>query len=413
MDVPPPPRPRPPWVPLAALYVAGGLPGSVLRDALPGVLRAEGRDLTEITPLVADLGLAWTLKFLWAPLVDARGSRRAWVVGAQALMLAAFVGLAITLRGGALGAAEIGLLAAVAVGSATLDIASDAWTLEAFDPGAARARANGLRLAAYRVGMVVGGGFLVARAADWGPATLWAGPAVLIAASLVASLRLPEGARARPPSVAPAVVLSRFLDRPRIVVALLFATLYKVGDQAMAGLVRPFLVDQGFTPSQLGDVYAPLTIVAGILGAGVGGQATARLGVGRALLVLGGAQAVSNLGFAAAAATGSSAVTWVAAAVEPFCSGLGAAAFVTFLMGACDPRHAAAHYAGFTALMGLGGWGAARWSGAAANATGYAGWFALTFVLALPALALVPTLQRAGWCTPRRLGPGGTAAPPA
>lgn len=397
--------PRGPYALLILLYVAGGLPGSVLRDALPGVLRAEGADLTSITALVADLGLAWTLKFLWAPLVDRFGARRRWIVAAQAGMAAVFLGLVAAFHGLSLSEAgevptlPIVLLAAVALGSATQDVASDAWTMDAF-VGPRRARANGLRIGAYRVGMVIGGGFLVARAADWGTATLWVGPALLLSMAALACLRLPSPPRPAPERLDLVQVLRRMLVRPGVGVAIAFALLYRVGDQAMAGLVRPFLVDRGFTAHEIGDLYTPLTIGSAIAGATLGGVLTSRLGVLRALLVLGAAQALSNLGFAAAAATGSTPLTWVAAAVEPFCGGLGSAAFVTFLMGACDPRHAAAHYAMWTALMGLSGWAATRWSGAFAQSTGYTAWFATTFALALPALALLPWLARSGFVRP-------------
>jgi PAT family beta-lactamase induction signal transducer AmpG len=125
----------------------------------------------------------------------------------------------------------------------------------------------------------------------------------------------------------------------------------------------------------------------------LGGFLTKRWGLLRALWVLGLFQAVSNLGYAAAAGAGKPAL-WAAAAVEPFCTGLGTAPFLALFLVSCRREHAAVQFALLTALMALGRIGAGAVSGLLAKSVGFSAFFALSFLAALPAFLLLPAVRR-------------------
>ena len=189
--------------------------------------------------------------------------------------------------------------------------------------------------------------------------------------------------------------LRQLFGQPGFLTVMLFILTYKLGDMALGPMVRPFWVDRNFTLIQIGAVPGTLGVVSTILGALLGGALTARWGTCRALLVLGIAQAASNLAYAAAAALPPSApLMYAASIVESFCGGLGTAPFLTFLMSICDKAHAATQYALLSALFNVTAVVAGAVSGWAAEAFGYGAYFTMTFFLAWPALLLLPRVQR-------------------
>jgi len=178
---------------------------------------------------------------------------------------------------------------------------------------------------------------------------------------------------------------------PQIWAIVLFTLLFKVGDAMMGSMISPFWVDQGFTRTEIGLVSGTFGAGATIVGSMVGGFLTSYWGIARGLWVLGGFQALSNLGYWVAALPGMwRYTTYLASIGESFTGGMGSAAFMAFLMSLCDKRFSATHYAFFSFLFGfsrsiagfLGGLGAAHF--------GYAHFFFYTFLAALPAFALLP-----------------------
>ena len=245
--------------------------------------------------------------------------------------------------------------------------------------------------------MVVAGGLLVALAASIGWKAVFGTAAVLLFALALLTSTVPTIRYARPAEQPVWEPIRALLLRPAIWAVALFVLTFKLGDLAMLPMIRPFWVDRGFGPDEIGLVVGTLGMVATIVGALLGGALTSRWGTFRALWVLGLVQALSNLGYyTAAAAATSRPLVYSAAVLEQFTGGLGTAAFLAFLMSLCEKRYAATQYAVLSALFGLCRSLAGAISGVVAEEVGYASYFLLTFLLAFPAFALLPFIRRVG-----------------
>jgi MFS transporter, PAT family, beta-lactamase induction signal transducer AmpG len=319
--------------------------------------------------------------------VDRHGTTARWVTGALggAAMLTALVPW---LDGPALPAALV-LLAFL---SATQDVAVDGFTATAVSP-ADLGRINGVRVAAYRCAMLVAGGGTVALAGVLPWPALFLGLALAMGALAIVATRIPPSARPSP-GVSWWNELAAWVLAPGARVLFLFAVLFKLGDAAMSPMLKPFWLDAGLTLQEVGVVSIALATVATILGALLGGEFTTRVGMAKALWILGGLQALSNLTYAAAALEPARPVIYGASLVEAFCGGLGTAVFLAVLMRACERHQAATRFAILTAVAGLTRTLAGVISGYGAESLGYSGWFALTTGLAVPGLLCLPFVVR-------------------
>jgi PAT family beta-lactamase induction signal transducer AmpG len=170
--------------------------------------------------------------------------------------------------------------------------------------------------------------------------------------------------------------------------------LYKLADTAIGPMVKPFWLARGLTLEEIALVSTTFGVAASVLGALIGGALTSRWGIFRALWILGLAQTSASLGYAAAAWTDAGrAGIYAASLVESFTAGLGTAAFLAFLMRICDKRQAATQYALLSALFSVPGSFAGSVSGLGVEWLGWGSYFALTFVLGLPAYALLPWVR--------------------
>jgi MFS transporter, PAT family, beta-lactamase induction signal transducer AmpG len=378
------------WI--GILSFASGFPFGLFNDLIPVYLRSSGMSLRDLG-LLSTLALPWALKFLWAPAVDRLGSRRRWIVATQV----ALAGALLLLAGSdvSAGPAFFVLLLTLVALSATQDIAVDGYTIEIM----ARDElgpANGTRVMGYRLGMIVAGGVLVAASARIGWTAVFLAGAVLYALAAALSAALPEARGPRDPQESWIEPLRELLARPEILVAGLFVLTFKLGDLALIPMVKPFWVDSGYSVEQIGWVQTTLGVGASIVGAVLGGAVIRLLGAFTSLWALGLVQALSNLTYWAAAASGAPVpLMYTAAIVEQFTGGLGTAAFLTFLMTLSSRKYAATQFALLTALYRVGGIGAQSVSGILAERMGYAGYFLMTFVLALPAFALLPRIRKA------------------
>ncbi len=382
---------------VGVLYYAEGLPYGFLFKTLSYYLATENLSLTAIG-LAGLLHLPWTLKFIWAPLVDRFGKRSAWMLGCQVALIA---GMAITpwLAVGSL--LFMAMLAMVAVAGATQDIAIDAYTIDILEPEE-QGPANGVRAATYRVALIAAGGLMIWLSEYLG----WTGSLMLFAASLglvsLVVLLWPAAHAPRPAeqaasrqSLAAAARLAwlGIVRIPNLWAVVLFILCFKAGEAFLGQMVGPFWHHAGFSRAQFGLVSGTLGTGLTIVGSLWGGVLCKRWGLWRSLWILGGLQAISNLGYAYAALNlGQAIPTYGASMVESFCGGLGNAPFLTLLMRLCNRQASAGQYAILSAVFGLSGTVASSLSGLVAQQLGFTWFFSLSFLVALPAFAFLPFL---------------------
>ena len=374
----------------AVLYFSQGFPFGIVNEGVNTYLSFAKVDLRTIG-LVGSVGIIWTLKFLWAPAVDAIGTYRLWIYGA-------LIALSVTIA--ALGAVPPGskafwaILIALVFASATQDIAIDALVIRT-TPADLLGVVNSARVAAYRVAMLVAGAALAMLADILG----WPGafmavavlPLIVFAAIGLSSTRESD---VRERHENPLRGLLQWIMRPGAIYLAAVILLYRMGDNTMMAMVRPYWVSRGFTPTEVGNVTTTLGMICTILGAIAGGAFIARYGIYRALLVLGLVQMLSNVAYAGVAMTNAGRpAMYGAAIIETFCGGLGTAAFLAFLMFICDKANAATEYAMLSALFAIGRTFAIAISGYLAKELGFANYYWLTAILALPGLLLLPLIR--------------------
>lgn len=346
------------------------------------------------------IGTAYTLKFLWAPLIDRYappflGRRRGWVVCSQ-LLLAAFIAAMGLFNPGS----SLWILAALAVVvaflSATQDIAFDAYSTDVLRKDE-RAAGAALKVLGYRLAMIVSGGLALVLADQWlGWGSMYFVMGGLMAVCALATVLAPEPevVVAAPRSLKSAVVepFIEFFSRPGAWTLLLLIVLYKLGDAFAGALSTTFLLrGVGFSVSEVGTINKVFGLAATIIGALAGGAIMARLGLYRALLLFGLLQAVSNLGYWALAVMPPNVVVMgVVVAGENLCGGLGTAAFVALLMALCNHQFSATQFALLSALSAVGRtYLAGPFTPPLVESLGWPGFFLLTVVIALPGIALL------------------------
>ncbi len=382
---------------LGALYLAQGLPFGFFTQALPVLLREEGYSLGQIG-LASLLAMPWALKFLWAPLVDRYGSprigrRKSWILPLQ--LLSAVLLLAVAARPGAESLSLLlGVVLLVNLLSATQDIATDGLAVDLLAPGE-RGLANGVQVAGYRVGMILGGGALLVLFERLGWASTFTAMAalVLLATLPIALTREQTTALTIEASSGPERRPVHFLRSPGAwrILALLVA--YKLGDALATGMLRPFLSDAGLSLGDIGVMLGTVGFTAGLLGALCGGLLVGPLGRRRALLIFGGLQALTVAGYAyVAVGSADRVLLYAACAAEHFAGGLATAALFTCMMDWCRPGSSATDYTVQASAVVIATGLASSVSGFSAQVFGYFGHFALAAGFAALALVVVARL---------------------
>lgn len=402
-NLPAPPAPaarRSCLIAIALTGFASGLPLALTGSTLQAWLTQAGIDLAAIGAMSL-LGLPYLYKFLWAPVLDralpaARARRRGWLLLTQGA-LACLLWMLAGFDPGRDLTAIVTLVAVLAVVSATQDIAVDAYRAESLPP-ADRGFGAGLSVAAYRLAMIVSGAGLLVVADTFGFATGFRALAVLMIALMLGTWWAPEPDAPTVTSNSLAgtfrAALRDLLARPDLARLALFVVLYKLGD-AFAGALSLsfFLRGQGFSLTEIGATYKALGIAASLLGGLAGGLWMRRLGLFRALLLFGTLQAATNLGFLLLA-LGERSLTGmiVVVTLENLSGGMGTSALVALLMAMCSREFTATHFAILSALASTG----RVLIGPLAGVTAAQGWpqfFAISILLALPGLALLPALR--------------------
>jgi PAT family beta-lactamase induction signal transducer AmpG len=261
----------------------------------------------------------------------------------------------------------------------------------------------------YRIAMLISGALALILADHYGwHATYWA-MACLMLACVVATATAPEPALEVPPprTLGEAVLqpFGEYFRRNQAVALLLLVVLYKLGDAFAVSLSTTFLLrGVGLTLSEIGVINKGLALAATIIGALFGGALMGRLGLFRSLLLFGVLQAVSNLTYAWLALSGKSyALVIAAVGLDNLAGGMGTTAFVALLMSLCDKRYTATQFALLSAAGSVARVFVGPPSGMIVAAIGWAPFFFVTFLIALPGLMLLWALRGAlpGEQTPR------------
>ena len=379
------------------LSFSSGLPLGLVWIAIPDWLRANGVDI-RVVGLMTLAQAPWTFKFLWSPLMDRYvppwlGRRRGWAAIAQ---IALFV-LILALSGAGSNPDAVWVIGAlslaIAFASATQDVAIDAYTVDVLRPEE-QGVAVGARIAMYRAAMYVAGGLTISLAARVSWMLVVAGLAFLYLPLLVVTVKAPEAeVKQKPPSTLKDAVwlpFLGFLSRHRALEILAFVVFYKFADNVANSLLRPFLVDMGYSADHRGAGLTTVALFTTLAGSFMGGALTTVLGLGHALWIFGLIQIVSNLGYIFVAHSDVNVpLMYSAMGFEAFTQGLGTGAFSVLLIRMTQKRFSATQYALFSSLFSLPRVVAGPIAGVTVDAMGWSAFFWLTMALGIPGLILL------------------------
>ena len=386
----------------AIMGFSSGLPLLLTLSLLQAWMTKEGIDLTVIG-LMALVGLPYTLKFLWAPILDRFnvpyfGRRRGWLLASQSFLMLAIIGL------GAVDPARnpwMVALAALCVTyfSASQDIVIDAYRREDL-ADTELGLGSSLYVTGYRVGMWVagGGGFILADLMPFSMVYLIMACCML--PGILTTLVSPEPTTPHgiPRSIKEAVVdpFVEYFSRKGAVWVLAFILLYKIGDTMASAMTTPFYLDLGFSMTQIGTIVKTFGAGAIIAGGLIGGVLMIRLGINRSLWVFGALQAVSTAGFMVLAQIGPSVSALTAViAFENLSAGMGTSAYAAFMASITNKKFTATQYALLTSLMGIPRVIASSGTGYMAKSMGWHLFFLCCTLVAIPGLLLL--LKFAPW----------------
>ncbi len=389
---------------LILLGFASGLPLFLTGSTLKAWMTDEGLSLGAIG-LFSFVTLPYSLKVFWAPFLDryalpGLGRRRGWLLAMQGAMAAALVLLAGSQPH--LNLFRVAMLAlAVAVASATFDIAVDAWRAEALDQKHL-GLGNSIHIAAYRVAMLVSGGLAMILAQVFGWRTTYLLMAALTCLGMAGTwlANNTDDVAKAPRTLQEAITgpMKDLLQRKGIGYLLAFSVFYKLGDWLAEAMTMPFLMrGMGFTKLQIGTVQKTTAMVAIILGGLIGGWMLMRMSLRKTLWICGFVQAGSILGFWAISLLGRHLPLLVAAnTLENLAYGMGSSALVVLLMGSCNRSYTGTQYALFSALAALPRTLFGGMTGFMAESYGWKLYFPVCAAAAIPGLLLLLLYDRWG-----------------
>lgn len=390
------------------------MPLYLLFQLVPAWLRDGGVSLAEIG-LFALVGIPYTWKFLWAPLMDRYalpflGRRRGWMLVCQ---------VALFFSIGALGmfdpSKSTAMIAAIAVAvaffSASQDIILDAYRRQIL-PDEELGLGNAVYVQAYRISSLIPGSLalILADILPWS-SVFWITAAFMLVGMVMCLLVTEPETEGQPPTGLRQAVVAPFTEYlarrgwKGLLLVLGFMFLYKIGDNMATALATPFYLDMGFSKTQIGLVAKHAALWPAIFGGLAGGLIMIRLGINKCLWLFGVVQVVSILGFAVLAS--SEPLLWLLAVVigfEYLGVGLGTAAFTAFIARETSRVYAATQFALFTALAALPRTFANAGTGIIVEQVGWPRFFLLCAVLAVPGMVLL------FWVAPWRDRPEGQAS---
>ncbi|MBP6118181.1 MAG: MFS transporter [Giesbergeria sp.] len=408
---------------MLTLGFSAGLPLLLVLGTLSFWLREAGVDRTTIGYL-SWVGLAYAFKWVWAPLVDrlplplltrTLGRRRSWLLLSQAMVMAGLAGMAFNDPRVAL-APMVWCALAVAFGSATQDIALDAFRIESADTERQAALAATYQTG-YRLAMIWAGAgvlWVAARAELVGVAGYQQGAwktayLVMAASMLVGTVTVLLSREPAPRPLPPArnalewlrgALIDPFADflsryRWHAVLILALIAVYRISDVVMGIMANPFYVDMGYTKDEVAAVTKVFGVLMTLAGAFLGGVLALRIGVMRVLMLGAVLSAASNLLFAWLGTRGHDLTGLVfVISADNLAGGIASAGFIAYLSGLTNVQYSATQYALLSSVMLLLPKWLAGFSGRFVDANGYTEFFIGTALLGLPVLLLVALVSR-------------------
>jgi MFS transporter, PAT family, beta-lactamase induction signal transducer AmpG len=399
---------------LAAFFLgmSSGFPYAMIGATLTTRLAQDGIDKKTVTAFTLAF-LVYNLKVFWAWLVDgvrlpilgSLGQRVSWMLLAGALVMAAVANLALVDPSADLGAT---VLAAVLVGAAgaTFDIVIDAYRIETLKPHQL-GTGSGMSQYGWRIGSTGAAALALVMAARTGWSAAYLACALFALPAMITALVMGEPARHREPArrkgIGEALAaitgpFGEFFRRNGAWLVLLFILVHKVGDTLANLTFRLLFDDLGFTNDEIAIWDVGVGFWALLIGVFIGGVAYARMGLKRSVLLALVLMAVSNLSFAALASAGHSNLGMAAAiGFENLASGYGGVVVVAYFSALCDLRYTAAQYALISASASvIGRFATGTTAGGLIETMGYANFYILTTVLALPGIVLFWWMSRSG-----------------
>lgn len=388
---------------ILVLGFSSGLPLLLIGATLKAWLHDSGMDLTTIG-LFAFVGLPYTIKFLWAPVMDRfvppfLDRRRGWMLVWQVFLLFGIAAMA-WMQPATHSWLLAGLCVLIAFFSASQDIVIDAYKRDVLTDEELGFGFS-LGIAGYRVGMLVASAGALPLADFFG----WHWTYLIMAAGMtigmIATFMAPTVEGLKPPLSLRAAIIepfSQFFSRDGVLMILLFILLYKVGDQLATDLVNPFYLDLGFTKTQIGFIAKVFGFSAMITGGLVGGLLLFKLGIYRSLWIFGILQGISTLSFAILAHTGFSLSIMASVVIlENLSSGMAGASYAAYMASLCDKRYSATQYALFSTLPGITRVIFVAGDGWLAKHLGWEYFFIFCSLLAIPGLLLLQRLHHKKW----------------
>ncbi|MBF0345114.1 MAG: MFS transporter [Nitrospirae bacterium] len=386
---------------LLPIGFASGLPLALTGSTLQALMTSYGVDIRTIG-LFALVGLPYTVKFLWSPFMDHLvppylGRRRGWMLLMQLTLM-----LSIAVMAFISPSKSPGLLAVIALvvtlSSASQDIVADAYRTDILKAHE-RGMGTGVFITGYRIAMLTSGALALVLSDNIGWQATYLLMSGVMAVGLIGSFFGPEPQQVvKPPlNLQDAVLgpLKDYFSRKSALKILLFIVLYKLSDAYAGSLSTAFLLKgMGFSATEVGTINKGLGLASTIIGAMFGGALMIRLGLFKSLMLFGVLQGVANLLFMALALIGKNySMLIITVAVENLTSGMGTASFVSFIMTLCNQRYSATQYALLSSLAAMGRILIAPTSGLVVATFGWANFFIVATLMAIPGLALLLWLR--------------------
>ena len=382
---------------MLGLGFSSGLPLALIGTTLQAWMTTENVDL-RVIGIFSLVGLPYTLKVLWAPIMDRftlpwLGRRRGWILLTQLLLALAILALGLS-SPSVMPWVVASLALTIAFCSASQDIVIDAYradVLQEKELGAGAATT----VVGYRLALLTSGAIalIVSDFLPWH--LIYFILAGLMLANTLFTFTAPEPAeRVIPPKTLKDAVwepLLTYFRRSGAVEMLVFIMVYKLSDAIAGAMTTPFLLEMGFSRTDVGTVNKAFGLLSTVLGTLVGGSVIAKIGINRSLWIFAFLQALPHLAFTVLALIGKNYYAMVAAiGLENLFGGMGTAAFVAFMMRLCDKRFTATQYALLTSFMAVTRVLAGVPTGFMVNSMGWPMFFVVSILGALPGILLLP-----------------------